>query len=371
MRNDVLEFIKEIKINKRYYQKNNGNILGGVFSVSKELALYIFYDALYKYKVVIGEVYLFSEYLDGVRKLYKRLSSFQDIRVGINQLIGKMVTIKLGIKMEERENSRRAIISYIYEKYILNGYFIHGFSSSYLSKIVNNDFVSEEYFNYYDDFETLREIFKKYGVNVLAKDFSKKETYFCDDLVVGCYYSKFSPGYFYEFLCGELKCSSYLINDFSVMFKSAEKYMNNIGFSNSDKLCVKDILFKEWSLLYSKKSRVSLIAVPRILLSNETVSPKKYLDDKSEIDEVVDRLLSPKYGNVSFDGVVNSLDFSVLNFEDDELCENSFDIIESDELYGDSVFRNAYGSASVLIILGTLLVSFGVIMTIFMIIGGM
>ena len=133
-RNDVISFVKEIRTSDRYFRKLSTLVVHDLYT-SYEEALYIFYDALLKYKIVIDDIYLFPEYLEQVEKLYRKLDNYNDIRFGINKLICRMLSIKLEIKNINDKDNRDLIIKYIYDKYIINGYFIHGFSSTYVDEI--------------------------------------------------------------------------------------------------------------------------------------------------------------------------------------------------------------------------------------------
>ena len=57
-RKDVSSFIEEIEHNDRYFRKKSLNLFDHSFYVSKELALFIFYEALFKYKLLFENDYL-------------------------------------------------------------------------------------------------------------------------------------------------------------------------------------------------------------------------------------------------------------------------------------------------------------------------
>ena len=201
---DVKKFINELKTSERYFKKTSNIYMSNLYT-SYEAALYIFYDALLKYKIIINDIYLFDEYMEQLDKLYKKLDNYDDIRFGINKLIGKILIIKLDIKNIEDEESKDLIINHIYNRYIKDGYFIHGFSSSYVDKIKSEGFTPEVYENYYDRFIELNKIFAKNNViNIIHKDFNEKRVFFTDDVVLGCYYSMYSPLYFSKFFSTNL-----------------------------------------------------------------------------------------------------------------------------------------------------------------------
>ena len=90
-REDVSNLIKEIKRNPRYYEKEK---LEDNISIGNELSLYILYDALLKFKIVIDDDSLFGDFIVQLDKLYKKIDNYDQIVIGINKLICYM-TIKL------------------------------------------------------------------------------------------------------------------------------------------------------------------------------------------------------------------------------------------------------------------------------------
>ena len=189
-RSDVNEFILNIRSSEKYFQKELGHFEKYPFYISKELALYIFYDALFLYKVIIDDAYLFDGYLEQIKTLYRKINQFDQLIEGIHKLIGKMVSLYLNISDIDSYESREKILSHIYNCYIQNGYFLHGFNGSYSLSILENGFDPENYENWYSDFVKVRDIFSKYNVSdIIEKDFSDKRVTFTDDFVMSCIYS--------------------------------------------------------------------------------------------------------------------------------------------------------------------------------------
>lgn len=380
-RDDVLEFIRELKTNERYFLKNKDNFFDRYLYMSNEISLYIFYEALYKYKVILDDIYLFDEYLMQLEKLYKKLDNFDDILYGINKLICTMVSIKLNIKNLNNDIYKKEIIGYIYSKYIVDGYLIHGFNTSY------EDEIKVKGLTMYQDSNRLNElnkIFAKYNV-ISVINCDDKKISFTDNLFMSCYYSNYSPLYFYKFLYNEdyfgkkLKKEGYLLDDYELAISPLKKYMSNNLFSEADKKEVLDIVKEEWDILHRKPKKISLLLVKRKLLgANDGIAVKEYFYATEDIYDVCDRLLSPKFNSLICEEKINPEDIEILDLDGYYEKEKKKELVidPEEELYKyqeeqvSQDFLNVYGKVSFLILIGSSLITLGVIITIITILGG-
>ena len=105
-KSSVSKIIKEIRNNERYFKKKSDFSCDPFICIDNEAALYIFYDALYKYKVIIDDEFLFDDYIDQVEKLYRKLDNFESIKFGINKLICSSLISKFNIKDVKLSDSR-------------------------------------------------------------------------------------------------------------------------------------------------------------------------------------------------------------------------------------------------------------------------
>ena len=379
-RGDVETFIKEIKTNEKYFAKRNESFPSRSFTVSSELALYIFYDALYKYRVILNDIYLFDEYLEQLELLFRKLDNFEDVMIGINKLICKMVIVKLDIKDIESKEARKQILSYIHGHYIINGYFIHGFNSSYSSTIEKDGFSPEEYENYYERFQKINEIFAKYNViRIVDKDFTKKRVYFTDDTIMGCYYSTYAPMFYYSFLTSEDyfgklgRQDGYLIDNYDVVISRLKRFMSNNLFSKSEQRTVLKTIDEEWNILNRSPRKVALLFVKRSkVVGSSNDKLRDYLESDKDLEEIVDRIFSSKYGDVVIDKMIRYGDYQLLLL-DDFYQQNSVEKEDKSVPVAKRSFQlaNSYGMASILLILGSFCITLGVIFTIIMILRGM
>ena len=255
----VIKMIREIKNNERYFQKKKHFSTESFICFGKEVALYIFYDALYKYKVIIDDEFLFDDYIDQVEKLYRKLDDFDSIKFGINKLICTFLINKFNIKDIKLDESRELIIKHVYDKYIRNGYFIHGFHSTYVDDVRKNGFMPEVYDNCYTRFSKINSIFEKYDCPmIINKDFDMKSVYFTDDFVMGCFYSMYAPLFYYKFLFNEeefgnrIRKDNCLICDYNTLIRHLKRFIINNNFSEEDKKFILDVVEDQWNLLHRK-----------------------------------------------------------------------------------------------------------------------
>lgn len=385
-RSDILDFIGEIKHNERYFQKEKGRFEKYPIYISDELSLYIFYDALFLYKIIVDDIYLFDEYLEQLQKIYKKLNSFDDIIEGIHKLIGKMVAIQLKIKNIDDKDNQKKIISYIYDKYVVNGYFIHGFNSSYVETVLENGFMPGNYINYYREFNQINGIFNKYHEgSIIEKDFSDFKVSFTDDFIMGCYYSSYAPMYFSSFLSSEdffgkrNRQDGYLIDDYSLSTYGLKRFINSNMFDSNDREFVFDLVKREWELLHRKDKRISLLLVKRNTLNHKRLNLDDYLNDDNDLYDVIDRLISSDYHNVPCKKEISAEDFVIINLdtyyqkeeEEEDVLSFEEEFYKYKEAEVNKEFLNVYGKISIFLLIGGILIIIGVLITIFMILRGM
>lgn len=384
IKNSVIKLVKEIKKNERYFKKKSDLSCDSFISINNEAALYIFYDALYKYKIIIDDEFLFDDYIDQIEKLYRKLDNFESIKYGVNKLICSTLITKLKIKDTKSEEAKEMIIKHVYDKYIREGYFIHGFSSSYTDVIKKEGFTPEVYENYYERFKEIKNIFEKYNCSsIINKDFNEKEVYFTDDLVMGCFYSVYSPLFYYKFLFNEeafgkrIRKDDCLATDIDEISRHLKRFMNNNSFKEEDKKYILSTVEDEYKLLHRNKEKICLLLVKRSLIFNKEVKEENFLKDKNDIYEIIDRMLNSKYNNLEYDKYISCDDLKILELdtyidreEEKRKIEKEEEKYRRKEKELNDDFLNKYGSVSLFLLLGALFISLGVIIMIINILRG-
>lgn len=376
---EVIDFIDKIKEYPKYNLKNGIDSTNYDENIGNELSLYILYDALLKYKIIIDDDDLFGIFIEQLDKIFKKIDGYENVLIGINKLICYIVIKHLKITDVKTEENRNSIISFVYDKYISNGYYVHGFNSVYEKAIKENGFVSEVYQNNYVEMNSIKEIFNKYKIDAIKKDFSLNKTFFTDDFIMGCYYSAMSPGYFSGLLFNQilygnkLRLENYLKPDYDASISDLKRFLNNKSFSDKEKKYILDVVSKEWNYLNTSSKRICLLLVKRNRISSEYKSKiEDFLNDKSDVYEIVDRMLNSKYANVAFDGVINAEDILIASFDNfyskKEKVEKPKEIDQNiDKMMKVSLenqeFLDSYGKVYIFLIISSLLISLGVIIS--------
>ncbi len=384
IKTSVIRMIKEIRNNERYFNKKSDHLTDSFIHIGNEAALYIFYDALYKYKIIVDDEFLFDDYLDQVEKLYRKLDNFESIKFGINKLICSTLITKFNIEDTKKIESKEMIIKHVYDKYIRNGYFMHGFNSIYVDSIKKNGFTPEVYENYYDRFDKVNAIFDKYDCSsVINKDFNIKDVYFTDDLVMGCYYSSYAPLFFYKLLFNEevfgkgIRKDNCLHSECTEINRHLKRFMNNNSFKEEDKKYILDLVEDEYNLLHRDKEKISLLLVKRNIIFSKDAKEEDFLRDSNDIYEIIDRMLSPKYNNLEHNEFISIDDLKVLELdpyidieEEKRKIQKEEEKLKKKEKEVTDDFNNKYGSVSLFLLLGAIFISLGVIIMIINILRG-
>ena len=145
--------------------------------------------------------------------------------------------------------------------------------------------------------------------------------------------------------------------------------MSDSFFSEEDKKFILELVEDEWNLLHKEESKVSLLLVKRKELGTREIPIEDFLQDESDLFEVVDRMLSPKYTNISYGEKIEIEQLEILSFEKYTYQNQKEKVVEEPSIVED--LSNENGSVTILLALGSLLISLGVLLSIFFTIRGL
>ena len=171
------------------------------------------------------------------------------------------------------------------------------------------------------------------------------------------------------------KSEDYYKDNYDLCIKNFNKIITDLKFSDEDKKFSLDLINKEWELLHKSEKSISLIMVKRELFDIEKIDIDTIIDGDLDINEAVDSILNFRYKNVSFNKDINSNDLKVISFDiiNRDIKEEKEEIKEEkkhEEVENKVEVNDTYGMISPLLLLGSLLISLGVILSIINILGG-
>ncbi len=377
-REDVKKMLVDICNSACYFDKKTSASMGyRMYSGCSQL-LWLFYDALFKYKIIIEDLNYFNDFLEQVDKLIRKIDNFSEISYGINRIIGRVCAYKLGINDLNTDSAKNTVLRYIYDKYIVNGYLIHGYAPHYYGSILENGFSCENYQNIYPKFVEVQEILKeKKHLNLLDKDFDSKETAFTNSLLMGCYYSVNAPMFFAnlvaknEFIDENAAHDAYAMSNYDLCLKNLYKVFGKLKLNDAQKNIFLNAFKSEWKLIEKSASTISLLLVPRKYLEVD-FDIEKFIEEVKDNSfvEAVCKLLGQR-NNILVSKYIRKDDLILVNlpgtkkFVKEEKKEGfavelEKTFIKSDD---DFAFSNIYGKVSLLLLLGTLFITIGVILT--------
>ena len=379
-RRDVTEFIDEVISNSIYSKKKNSVYDSYEVFVDSSQALFTFFDAIYKFAIIIEDEAYFTEYIMQIRKVIKKFENFNDINEGINKIIGKICALKLGLSDREDVIARKYIVKYVYDKYIVSGYVFHGFPSIYKDDICKYGLVPDNYHHMYDKFIEINKIFERHGFyNILGKDFKVKGIYFTDSFILGCFYAFSAPMYFYRLLgynsfdISNYDDKAYLNNDYFASFNNLSLLMRKAKLTEAEKKFVIKTCFEEWKLI-KNSTDVSILAIKR---SSVGLNYLKNIDDIlaktsfCDLGNSIGKIFNYCDNEILVTEKISSNDINLINLNNYKELKSIRnmklnDIKNRQEAYNSDKIINAYGKVSILMILGSLLITLGVIATIVM-----
>lgn len=376
-RKDVCCFIEEILKDPKYLKKKNSNIKFCDFELSQQ-CLFIFLDALFKYAIIIEDRAYLDSYIVQIKKIITKIDDYVDINIGVNRVIGSFCALKLGFRDCNGYLEKEKILKYIYDKYIVEGYIFHGFCGVFSDQIARYGMVAEQYQNNYHKIAVCKEIFEKNGLFIIDKDFSLRQLHFTDSFLMSCYYGANAPAYFAKIFGTfyenkNIDRAAYYKNDFFACFDNLNKLMKKYGISDVEKKSVIKICTELWQSLDKSRANISVLMVKRSYLG------LNYLDDitkivysarEGDLTTAIGKILNARDDDIL---VTKRIDNSVIKFVEIPnyqalMClKDEQDRSLVDKSVALEKYENAYGMASALAILGSLLVTLGVIITIIMI----
>lgn len=366
--NEVKKLLYKICNNPRYYGKRKKDSINYEKFTGVEQPLFIVLDALFKYQIIIQDNELLDEFVRHLDLLFYKIDNFHDISAGLPKILVKFCARKLGYKNKEKEH-RLEILTYIYQKYIVDGYFYHGVADAYIATIQKEGFMPQQYQNLYSKFQVVQKKCPSFFSDI---DFEHSYVSFTDNFTLACYYATYTPLYFSNLLCRngikKIDTNSYARRDYMACFRNLNMLLQARECNEEDSKLIQDVCNEEWKLLQRNEAIPTVMLIKRKVLSKDFISGIEdiYENDTDELSVLASRILDAKYDNFQWEQFIppENLQFVSIDY---------YPFLEEEEkeviipVPADSDENNQYGKVSFLLLAGASLIILGVLITIIMI----
>lgn len=366
---EVQDLLKKVVDNPRYNDKKKKDSINYEKFSGLEQPFFLLFDTLIKYQIIIGDEEYLADFVHHLDLLWHKIDNFHDINLGVCKILVKFCAKKLGYKTGIEEH-RQEILEYIYKQYIVEGYLYHGISDVYIDSIRKNGFIPQKYDNFYCRFEELQ---KKYSSFWKEMDFKHHFVSFTDDFVMACYYATYSPIYFSSFLCPpspkKLEINSYAKRDYIGCFKGLYQILREKNISEEDSKKIENLCNDEWKLLCQSQSVPTIMLVKRQYFSkNQIQRISDIINDKeTDISLLVSQIMDNKLDSLSWDKIIPKEQIEFV-----QIPYSQF-VVEKEETKVEIVLptirleeQSEDGKVSFLVLLGSVLITLGVLVSIVM-----
>ena len=366
---EVRELLDKVAKNPSYNDKKKKDSINYEKFSGLEQTFFLLFDALFKYQLIIGEEEYLPDYVHHLDLLWHKIDNFHDISDGVSKILVKFCAKKLGYKNKVEEN-RREILEYIYQKYIVEGYFYHGVSDCYVPVIQQQGFQPQKYENLYPKFAKIQE---EYSSFLRDRDFRHEYVSFTDDFVMACYYATYSPIYFSHFLCPptskKAELNSYAKRDYMGCFRGLKRMLKAKEVNEETSQKIEDICNEEWKLLRQNESKPTIMLVKRSYFDKNKIQGilEILTDKKTDIGILAGQIMDYKYDNLSWKEYIpaSEIDFITIPYSDFVVEHEE----EKVEVILPTVHPNTSsedGKVSFLVLLGSVFILLGVVISIIM-----
>lgn len=368
-RTDVREFLLELVVcDTRFAKKEIPHMICEERVSVYEYNLLTGLDALFKYSTIIEDMSYFTEFLDQLRKILKKVQNHNDVQIGISRILIQSCKQKLGLKNINSYQNKKMVVSYIYDRYIVHGYLFHSFPSVYLEKIEEEGIINQNC-----AFDSIQKILNKYSCEALT---ISKDISITDSPFMAFFYAYHSPYFMNEVAgFGEVNSYSFFEKDYVECIKNITKFSKSIEMSSSDRNQLISYFNEYWKEYHLDYSFPTVALLKRSDYGRNALREYPQLCEKlkeKDISSIVSSILDPRFNQDYLEYSISSLSIHILKLPTLEQLQIKRVKMEKQNIEpkDKNELVDEYGNVTIVALLGVLLITLGVTITIIML-GGM
>lgn len=383
---------------------SNVSIKGESYSYNR-YSLLITMDIVIKYQIIINDETYNNYFLNKLDAITSNYNNHGDLIIKGNSLLIELVSNRLNVTTTKTED-KKAILKYIYDKYIVNGYCFHSFPSIFKEKIEEVGLTQDIDIKELNDLKKIDYIFSNHNYeNIISKNLKEKSraVYITDSPAMAYYYAFRSPEYMAE-LTSLSKYYNYLKDYNKDAFYDKDYYKcksnlaslcSHVNMTTKEETTVLKTFDRRWKALNLSESFPCIAFIKRSDLAKNSLSDIEDIInsvDTIDLNILVSKITDSKYPIIKRYSNINSLDLTVITMPSYREIKNNKFIIKDKpkavvttvtrEVYQEEKvqketfnfnYKNAYsyGNANVIALLGLLMISLGATITIILnVLGG-
>lgn len=362
-REDVRSFLLDVVVvDTRFAKKEIPNMICEEKIEIYEYNLLMGLDALFKYSVIINDLTYFQEYLDQLRKILKKVQNHNDVLNGISRILVHACKQKLGLKSITSYQNKTLIASYVYDRYIVNGYLFHSFPSVYLEEVEEEGIMSKNC-----SIEVFQKILDKYnGKLTVSKDISITDSPF-----MAFFYAYHSPYFMNEISSFSSGSNAFFEKNYFECITNVMNFSKSLGITSSDRNQLISSFNEAWDKYYIDDSFPVVAMIKRSDYGRNALRDYPSLCEKlkeKDVATVVSSILDSRFNRDYLEHSISSLSLHVLRLptlEDLKIKRVRKGNVKEENKSSNELV-NQYGNVTIIALLGVLFITMGVTITIIM-----
>ncbi len=402
----LLTILHNTLVNNITKNKVSNVSIGGESYAYNQYSLLIVMDLVIKYQIIINDGTYHPYFLKRLEEITSSYKDHQDLVIKGNNLLIDTVASKLNMTVITTREDKQKLLSYIYDKYIVNGYCFHSFPSVFKKNVEEIGLTGEIDYKELSDLKRINYIFANHNYkDIISRDLTirNKPIYITDSPAMAYYYAFRSPEYLAE------------LTSLSKYYKNIQYYDKNAFYEKNYHACKSNLVSlcthvnmtvkeentvlksfdKRWHSLNMSNSTPCIAFIKRSDLAKDSLPNIDDIlanVDKIDLLYLVSKITDSKYPIIRRYSDINSLYLSVITMPSyTEIKNNRFMTLEKSKtkvttnLKTKKTYQNNnqeeikpsiklsynYGNANIVALLGLLLISLGLTLSIILkVIGG-
>lgn len=382
---ELKQLLHQVLENKHtFYQVSNISTKEQKYAYNQYVMVTLI-DFFIKYDLIIPSDDFLLEAVSDIKRKVFSTTSLQEIVIYLHELLGKHVCYQLGLENDTSTENKKQILRYIYENYIVNGYFFYSFPSSIKEQLQEKGIHPSYLQPPIMDMKKIDYIFSNHQYQDFIPDESLENKSYIPltDSPALSYYAAISCPSYLAMLSSSSKYyqkkgyyqDAYYLKDKELCFENLEKICDHIHCSPREKQQVLAAFQRQWDMADASNLTPCIAMIKRSSLKKnhlKEIDEIYTLSEKEALSISIARIIDSRYSVIRCYQLISNQDFTIATLPDYVsikkkekkvkliVPKQSIKIVEEEqEELLPYRFSFSYGYASIVALFGLLNISLG------------